>query len=178
MGFQYHALGWGSSSDDHQSPVHQSSHVGGHGTWHRSSVLRSLQCLSRKNRTSSPLLTGPKFPRTGVDCRYCHAGPPHSWPCCTLVLNRKLLSWSTDPTLPKKHMYYNTVDVRTKYFYCSCHNLPIIYRFGTRLSISPVISTLRARRTWPWRPGCRPCRRATSCSPCSRPPNRPLWPAT
>ena len=24
-------------------------------------------------------IAGPKFPRTGVDCRYCNAGPPH--PC-------------------------------------------------------------------------------------------------
>ena len=45
---------WGSSSNDYQSPVHQSSCMGGPGTRYRSSV-RSLLCPSLKNRTSSPL---------------------------------------------------------------------------------------------------------------------------
>ena len=33
-----HPQGWGSSSNDHQSPVHQSSYMGGPGTRYRSSV--------------------------------------------------------------------------------------------------------------------------------------------
>ena len=29
-------------------------------------------------------ITGPKFPRTGLDCRYCTAGPPY--PCLDILI--------------------------------------------------------------------------------------------
>ena len=48
--------------------------MGGPGTRYRSSV--QVLCNSPSDLQS---VTGPKFPRTGVDCRYCTAGPPH--PC-------------------------------------------------------------------------------------------------
>ena len=57
-------------------PVHQSSNMEdlalGTGPCYRSSL-----CVGHKMRTSSSLLVLKS--RSGVDCRYCNAGPPH--PC-------------------------------------------------------------------------------------------------
>ena len=65
--------GWGSSSNDHQSPVH----VNGR-TWHPIQVLSTGRYYACVPKIGPHLqsVTGPKFPRTGVDCRYCTAGPP------------------------------------------------------------------------------------------------------
>ena len=49
--------------------------LGGPGTRYRSSLQVLLMRWSQNVDLQS--VTGPTFPRTGLDCRYCNAGPPH-----------------------------------------------------------------------------------------------------